>query len=164
MIPIGLRVDTPWSRTQHRGQRPRTSRCVIYVFDIIYFEGHILMVWVVRLCPAFVDDLLALPKTVQTELLAQASIIERFGPHAGRPRIDTLKGSRHSNMKELRFDAAGGVWRVAFAFDLRREAVLLAVANKAGVPKERFYRRLIERADQRFSTHQARLRTAPARH
>ena len=67
-------------------------------------------------------------------------------------------------MKELRFDAAGGVWRVAFAFDLRREAILLAVGNKAGVPKERFYRRLIERADQRFSAHQARLRTAPARH
>jgi hypothetical protein len=53
---------------------------------------------------------------------------------------------------------------VAFAFDLRREAILLAVGNKAGVTKERIYRRLIEQADQRFSAHQAQLRTVPARH
>jgi len=54
---------------------------------------------------------------VRIELLAQARVIERFGPQAKRPRVDTLKGSKHANMKELRFDAAGGVWRVAFAFD-----------------------------------------------
>ena len=49
----------------------------------------------------------------------------QFGSQLGRPRVDTLKGSRHANMKELRFDAADGVWRVAFAFDPKRSAVLL---------------------------------------
>ena len=54
---------------------------------------------------------------MQDELLAQAKVIEHFGPAASRPRVDTLKGSRYANMKELRFDADGGVWRVAFAFE-----------------------------------------------
>jgi hypothetical protein len=51
----------------------------------------------------------------------------------GRPYGDTLKGSKHANMKELRFDAAGGIWRVAFAFDPRRQAILLVAGDKAGV-------------------------------
>lgn len=44
-------------------------------------------------------------RPVQDELRAQAAVIEHFGPGAGRPRVDTLNGSRHANMKELRFDA-----------------------------------------------------------
>ncbi len=54
------------------------------------------------------------PPAVQDELLAQAKLLETFGPSLGRPRVDTLDGSRHANMKELRFNAADGVWRVAF--------------------------------------------------
>lgn len=56
----------------------------------------------------------ALPTAVLDELLAQAKLLETFGPSLGRPRVDTLNGSRHANMKELRFNAADGVWRVAF--------------------------------------------------
>ena len=116
------------------------------------------MAWMVRLAAEFVDEFHALPQPVQIELLAHARIIERFGPHTGRPRVDTLKGSRHSNLKELRFEAGGGVWRVAFAFDSRREAILLTAADKAGVPESRFYRQLISLADRRFSAHLSRLR------
>ncbi len=86
-------------------------------------------------------------------MLAQAMVIEQFGPSAGRPRVDTLKGSRHANMKELRFDADGGVWRVAFAFDPRRHAVLLVAGDKSGGSEKRFYNRLIAKADQRFDIH-----------
>ena len=75
----------------------------------------------------------------------------------GRPHVDTLNGSRHSNMKELRFRAAGGVWRVAFAFDPRRRAMLLAAGDKAGLDERRSYRQLIRRADQRFDSHLERL-------
>ncbi len=67
-------------------------------------------------------------------------------------------------MKELRFDAERGVWRVAFAFDAQREAVLLAVGNKAGVPEARFYRDLIRRADRRLANHFSRMDTAATRH
>lgn len=118
------------------------------------------MTWIVVLIEEFEPEFDALPPSVQDELLAQAKVIERFGPAAGRPRVDTLKGSRHANMKELRFDAYGGVWRVAFAFDPRRHAVLL-VADKSGGSEKRFYSRLIAKADQRFDTHLQR--AAPKR-
>ena len=59
-------------------------------------------------------------------------LLREQGPAVGRPAVDTLKGSRHANMKELRFTASGGVWRVAFAFDRSRRAVLLAAGNKKG--------------------------------
>jgi hypothetical protein len=52
--------------------------------------------------------------------------------------VDTLKGSIYPNMKELRFDADGGVWRVAFAFDPRRRAVLLVAGDKSGGGERRF--------------------------
>lgn len=43
------------------------------------------------------------------------------------------------NLKELRFDAADGVWRVAFAFDPTRRAVPLVAGDKAGQSTRRFY-------------------------
>jgi hypothetical protein len=98
-----------------------------------------------------------LSESVKVELLAQAKVIEYFGPQAGRPRVDTLKGSKHANMKELRFDADGGVWRVAFAFDSARAAILLVAGDKSGVSQARFYRDLILKADRRFDGHLKRV-------
>ncbi|MEX5504697.1 type II toxin-antitoxin system RelE/ParE family toxin [Pseudomonas putida] len=93
---------------------------------------------------------------VQDELLAQLQLLACCGPALGRPRVDTLKGSRHSNMKELRFSVGNGVWRIAFAFDPSRCAVLLDAGDKAGISERRFYRSLIERADARFGRHLSR--------
>jgi hypothetical protein len=76
-----------------------------------------------------------------------------MGPQLGRPRVDTLNGSKHANTKELRFDAAGGVWRFAFAFDPKRRAIVLCVGEKSGGSKRRFYRDLIAKADKRFNRH-----------
>jgi hypothetical protein len=56
-------------------------------------------------------------------------------------------------MKELRFRASGGVWRVAFAFDPERDAILLVAGNKSGGSEKAFYRRLIEKADKRYKEH-----------
>lgn len=56
-------------------------------------------------------------------------------------------------MKELRFNADNGVWRVAFAFDPDRQAILLVAGDKAGVAQKRFYKNLIKIADARFDTH-----------
>jgi len=67
--------------------------------------------------------------------------------------LDTLKNSRYANMKELRFRADGGVWRVAFAFDPRRNAVLLIAGDKSGVSELKFYKRLIDKADRRYKEH-----------
>ncbi len=59
-------------------------------------------------------------------------------------------------MKELRCSAAGGVWRIAFAFDPDRQAILLVGGDKSGVGEKRFYRQLIARADERFDRHLAK--------
>ena len=114
--------------------------------------------WEVDLHDDFVPEYRDLPRDVQDELLAHVELVERFGPQLGRPRADTLNGSRHPNMKELRFGAAGGVWRVAFAFDPNRKAILLIAGDKSGASEKRFYRQLIDKADERFDAHVARIR------
>jgi hypothetical protein len=111
------------------------------------------MVWRVALHPRFAEELADLPEAVQDEILALAEALEQLGPQLKRPRADTLKGSRHANMKELRFDADGGVWRVAYAFDPERQALLLVAGDKSGTSQKRFYKRLINRADERFDEH-----------
>jgi len=61
-------------------------------------------------------------------------------------------------MKELPFSAANGEWRVAFAFDPKRKAILLVAGDKSGQGQRRFYRELIRKADERLNAHLIRLR------
>ena len=116
------------------------------------------MKWIALFHEDFEPEFDALLEEVQDEMLTHAKLLEQFGPQLGRPRVDTLNDSRHANMKELRFDAADGVWRVAFAFDPRRQAILLVAGDKSGVSEKRFYRNLIAKADERFDGHLDRLR------
>ena len=113
------------------------------------------MGWVVAIGDEFEAEFDDLLEAVQNEILALARLLQQFGPELGRPRVDTLNGSRFANMKELRFGAADGEWRVAFAFDTKREAILLAAADKSGTSEKRFYRQLIRKADNRFAAHTA---------
>lgn len=99
-----------------------------------------------------------MPEDVQDELLAQLKLLQQFGPHLGRPRVDTLNASKHANMKELRFDAADGAWRFAFAFDPKRRAVVLVGGDKSGGSEKRFYRQLIAKAAERFNKHLIEIR------
>jgi hypothetical protein len=92
-------------------------------------------------------------EVVQDAVLSVLGKLRRFGPSLGRPSVDTLKGSDYPNMKELRVDAEDGVWRIAFAFDPKRRAILLAGGNKTGISKDRFYSILIRTADARYSGH-----------
>ncbi len=108
------------------------------------------MPWDVEFDSEFEAEFGDLPIGVQNDLYARAAVLEQFGPALGRPAVDSLKGSRHPNMKELRFNSAGGVWRVAFAFDRSRRAVLLAAGDKSGISERLFYRRLLRKADGRF--------------
>lgn len=116
------------------------------------------MSWAVEIDDEFEPEFDALAEDVQTEILALSRLLQQFGPHLARPRVDTLKGSRHANMKELRFSAAGGEWRVAFAFDPRRRAILLVAGDKSGGSEKRFYRELMRKANDRFDAHLARLK------
>jgi hypothetical protein len=109
------------------------------------------MPWHVEAHEEFKAEFAALTEDVQDELAANVALLEKFGPMLGRPTVDTLKGSRVSNLKELRFDADGGVWRVLFAFNQDRIAVLLVAGDKKGVNQARFYRKLIAIAEARWS-------------
>lgn len=113
------------------------------------------MEWEVILHPGFLVEFAAFPEGVQDNILAKSLLLSKLGPHCGRPHVDSLQGSSHSNMKELRLDVDGGVWRVAFAFDPRRKAVLLVAGNKIGKNQRRFYHDLIRKADSRFRQHLA---------
>ena len=78
-----------------------------------------------------------------------------LGVHERTPSL-----GRDANMKELRFHAADGVWRFAFAFDPKRMAIILCGGDKSGGSQTRFYKRLIAKADERFDAHLAALRRA----
>jgi hypothetical protein len=114
--------------------------------------------WVVEVGDEFEPEFAELREDVRTAILALARLLQQLGPQLGRPRADTLNGSRHANMKELRFGADNGEWRVAFAFDPKRKAILLVAGNKSGGSEKRFYRELIRQADDRFDAHLARLK------
>ena len=94
----------------------------------------------------------------QTELIAKVELLKLLGPRLARPHADTLNGSKHANMKELRADTAQTVLRVAFAFDPDRTCILLVAGDKSGVSQKRFYKRLIAKADELFDTHLAELK------
>ena len=111
------------------------------------------MTWTVLFHDAFDEEFSSLKEDLQDELLAHARLLAEFGPNLGRPTVDTLKGSRHTNMKELRFSWNGQVWRVAFAFDPQRQAILLVGGDKGGADQRRFYKRLIDVADGRYEEH-----------
>ncbi len=111
------------------------------------------MDWRVEFHRDFVPEFRDLAELVQDEIAALVEKMQVMGPTMKRPASDTLDGSRFSNMKELRFEADNGVWRVAYAFDPARKAILLVASDKAGVSQKRFYRSLIRKADERFAEH-----------
>jgi hypothetical protein len=113
------------------------------------------MRWTVLFQDDFAVEFEGFSADVRVELIAMVEHLERFGPLAKRPQVDTLKGSKIANLKEFRFTADGGVWRVAFAFDTERQAIVLAAGNKAGVSSATFYKRLIALAEKRMAKYEA---------
>lgn len=87
----------------------------------------------------------------QTSLSASVELLRQLGPQLPRPHADTLNGSRHSNMKELRTQHQGRPLRTLFAFDPRRTAILLIGGDKTG--DKRFYDRMIPLADRLYDDH-----------
>ena len=130
------------------------SQVAKYVLETICLLEHIpALNWVVDFHDEFVPEYAELVEDVQDELLAVIEAIEQEGPHLGRPRVDTLNGSKHKNMKEIRFKQSDGVWRFAFAFDPSRQAIIFCGGNKSGGSEKFFYKELIAKADRRFDAH-----------
>jgi hypothetical protein len=108
------------------------------------------MNWQILFHDDFLPEFNKFNEEVQNELLAIANRLKEKGPRLKRPFVDTLKGSKYNNMKEIRFNADDGVWRVAFAFDPQRNAILLVGGDKSGISQKLFYKTLIKKADSRY--------------
>lgn len=90
--------------------------------------------------------------------MAAIEVLREIGPQLGRPLVDTIGGSRHKNMKELRPGSSGkSELRVLFAFDPERRAIMLVAGDKTG-NWVRWYKKNIPRADDLFGEHLDRLR------
>jgi len=112
--------------------------------------------WVVEV--GLVEEwLTGLDQSPYEQVVAALELLAEHGPQLGRPLVDTVVGSRHRKMKELRPGSSGrSELRVLFAFDRERRAILLIAGDKAG-NWARWYRMNISIADDRFSEHLDRL-------
>jgi hypothetical protein len=109
------------------------------------------MEWIIIFHPAFRDWLYEQPEDVQDSILVSLGLLKQEGPQLSRPYVDTLKGSRYPNLKELRVQHSGEPWRILFAFDPVRQAIVLVGGNKTG--DSRWYKKNIPIAEQRFAEH-----------
>ncbi len=98
--------------------------------------------------------IMSLPDREFKAVAGALDLLEAKGPALGRPAVDTIKGSRHKNMKELR--AFGGSIRALFAFDPERNAIVLVGGDKRDDWKG-WYERIIPIADRLFDKHLAEL-------
>ena len=97
-----------------------------------------------------------LSEAEQVDVRTQVNLLRRFGPALGRPHVDSVASSRHANMRELRVQHRGRPYRVLFAFDPRRVAILLMGGDKTG--QGRWYKEFVPVADRLYDHHLAALR------
>ena len=90
----------------------------------------------------------------QASIQMKVEFLKQYGPQLPRPHADTLKGSRLSNLKELRAQTENHLFRVAFIFDEERKAVLLIGGDKKGKNETWFYKRLIKQAEEIYHQYQ----------
>jgi hypothetical protein len=107
------------------------------------------MIWEIIFHREFEEWFFTEDVTVQASIGMVLDILEEQGASLGRPYVDTVKGSAFTNMKELRVQHDGNPYRILFAFDPQRQAVLLIGGNKRG--DKRWYEKSISVADKRFA-------------
>lgn len=117
---------------------------------------YIIVVWDIEYTDEFGEWWESLDDAERMSITASVGLLEQFGPSLGRPHADTLKGSRHPNLKELRTQHQGRPIRTLFAFDPRRCAILLIGGDKTG--DRQFYERMIPEADRLYDEHLEQLR------
>ncbi|MDA8302124.1 MAG: type II toxin-antitoxin system RelE/ParE family toxin [Actinomycetota bacterium] len=116
------------------------------------------MSWGVVTTDDFDVWLYGLSEDQQAAVVARVDMLATSGPTLGRPTVDSIKGSRHHNMKELRC-SKGGALRVLFIFDPLRQAVMLLGGDKSEDSQwERWYAGAVPRADSLYDDHLAQLR------
>ena len=106
--------------------------------------------WTIKTTDMFDHWFSSLNDIDRASVLAALLVLREKGPGLSRPYADTLRGSRFSNMKELRIQSRGDPIRAFFAFDPARTGIVLCAGNKVGNEK-RFYDEMIPVADREFT-------------
>lgn len=104
--------------------------------------------WLIRQTVEFQEWFDEADDVLQEDTLEHVEVLKQFGPNLGRPYVDTLKGSKLKNLKELRFNSGNKVIRVFFIFDPERNAVLLIGGDKAGSGDKTFYDVMIDQSEK----------------
>lgn len=107
------------------------------------------MAWNVIEHPKFSGWFKGLDTKAKESVFAAVRVLENEGPNLGRPFVDSVKGSSFSNMKELRVQSLGRPIRIFFAFDPKRNALLITAGDKKG--DKRFYQKMVLQADKIYS-------------
>ncbi|EMM6469087.1 type II toxin-antitoxin system RelE/ParE family toxin [Enterobacter hormaechei subsp. hoffmannii] len=106
--------------------------------------------WAIKTTDRFDNGFTSLNDSERASVLAALLVLREKGPGLSRSYADTLKGSRHSNMKELRIQSKGDPLRAFFAFDPNRTGIVLCAGNKVG--NERlFYDEMLLVADREYT-------------
>lgn len=109
------------------------------------------MAWNIEYTDQFEDWWLILDEDEQDSIIASVTLLETKGPHLPHPYSSGIEGSRHSHMRELRIQHKGSPYRILYAFDPRRSALLLIGGNKRG--NDRWYQEHVPIADNLYDEH-----------
>ena len=109
--------------------------------------------WTLESTGEFLEWFASQAESVREAVRAYVKLLLTKGSSLGRPYVDTLKGSRYPNLKELRVQALGRKYRIAFIFTVDRVCLLLTGDVKGGPEDKRFYKKLIAEAESLYEAY-----------
>jgi len=110
-----------------------------------------LMRWEIEYTDEFEGWWDRLSEAEQDSVQATVMLLGDEGPHLGFPHTSDIKGSRHGHLRELRVQHGGRPYRVLYAFDPRRCAILLLGGDKTG--QDRWYQENVPQAERLYDEH-----------
>lgn len=116
------------------------------------------MEYEIEITDDYEDWWVTLTESEQIEITAIVGLLEVKGFHLPHPYSSKINGSKHSHMRELRIQHKGDPYRVLYAFDPRRIAILLIGGNKVKLGDKRWYKKHIPIADRLYNEHLATLK------
>jgi len=124
--------------------------------SIIHLTAYLLililsLIWKVYRTDEFKEWFDNLDFEAKEPILKDIIILSNYGPSLSRPYVDTLKGSKLNNLKELRTKFKNNYFRIIFAFDPERDIILLVGGNKSN--DKNFYSKIISKAEKLFLKH-----------
>jgi hypothetical protein len=108
------------------------------------------MTWEVIVTEKVKEWISSLDQSTRDSLGSAVGLLQELGPNLGRPYVGKIVGSKVKHLKELRpLSNANGHFRILFAFDPQRKAILLIAGDKTGQWKK-WYKKHIPLAESLY--------------